>query len=78
MTTFSRLFAAIARTTRAAVSPFLPEPGTTEGALYVGLAMIAGGCAIAELLPLALVVPGAVLVIHSSLPAFAAYLRGGR
>ncbi len=52
----------------AIVRPFLPEPGTTEGAVMLGLLLVAGGFALAELMPLALIVPGAVLVVIGALP----------
>lgn len=39
-----------------------PEPGTTEGAVMLGLALIAAGFLVAGLVPLALGVPGVLLV----------------
>jgi hypothetical protein len=41
MTKVRRMLAGLGRSLRGLVAAFLPEPGTTEGALYVGLAMIA-------------------------------------
>ncbi len=39
-----------------------PEPGTTEGAVMLGLVLIAAGFLAAGLVPLALGVPGLLLV----------------
>ena len=39
-----------------------PEPGTTEGAVMIGLVLLAAAFIAAGLIPLALGVPGAVLV----------------
>lgn len=57
-------------------APFRPEPGTTEGAVLLGLVLLAGGFAVADLWPLALLVPGAVLVVLGSLPAIITARRG--
>ncbi len=57
------------------LAPIRPEPGTTEGAVLFGLALIAAGFLVAEALrslayaPLALLVPGATLVLLGALPA---------
>jgi len=47
---------------------FLPEPGTTEGAVMLGLGLLAAGFVLAGLAPLALIIPGAVLVVIGALP----------
>lgn len=60
---------AVARLVRA----FLPEPGTTEGAVLLGMLLLAAGFVAADLAPLALLVPGAILVILGSLPAIASF-----
>ena len=58
------------------LAPIRPEPGTTEGAVLFGLALIAGGFLAAQALgsiifaPLALLVPGAIVVLLGALPAF--------
>ncbi|MES2210971.1 MAG: hypothetical protein V4515_12440 [Chloroflexota bacterium] len=58
------------------LGPIRPEPGTTEGAVLFGLTLIAAGFLAAQMLgsiafaPLALLVPGAILVLLGALPAF--------
>lgn len=69
--------AAIRAGLAAAIRPFTPEPGTTEGAVMLGLALVAAAFLAAGLPPLALGVPGAVLVLLGSAPTIAA-LRGGK
>ena len=53
----------------AVFSALMPAPGTTEGAVMLGLVLIAVGCALAGALPAALMIPGAVLVILGGLPS---------
>jgi hypothetical protein len=55
---------------------FLPTPGTTEGAVYTGMVLLAAGFLVAGMAPLSLLIPGAILVILGSLPAIAATRRG--
>lgn len=45
-----------------AIAPFRPTPGTTEGAVMLGLALLAAGFLAAGLVPFALGVPGACLI----------------
>lgn len=61
MTRLRAAAAAIAALSARVAAPFRPEPGTTEGAVMLGLALLAGGFAVAGLWPLALGVPGALL-----------------
>lgn len=61
MTRIRALATALAALVVRAVAPFRPEPGTTEGAVMLGLALLASGFAVAGLWPLALGVPGALL-----------------
>ena len=51
------------------VAAITPAPGTTEGAVMVGLILVAAGCALAGQLPAALFIPGLVLVILGGLPS---------
>lgn len=44
------------------VGAFTPEPGTTEGAVMLGIALLAVGFVIGGYVPLAFIVPGALLV----------------
>lgn len=67
-----RAFATVREVLAAVARPFVPEPGTTEGAVMLGLVLLAVGFVLADLAPLALLVPGAVLVILGSLPALRA------
>jgi hypothetical protein len=66
---------AIGETVDRITTPFRPEPGTTEGAVMLGLVMMAGGLLLAGLAPLALFLPGAILVAIGSVPVIR---RGGR
>lgn len=45
------------------IAPFRPTPGTTEGAVMLGLALLAAGFLAAGLVPFALGVPGGLLVV---------------
>lgn len=58
------------------VAPFLPAPGSTEGAVYTGMLLLAIGFAIAGWVPAVFLVPGAILVLLGSLPAITAMRRG--
>lgn len=51
------------------IAALAPEPGTTEGAVTLGLLLLAGGFVVAGVPHLALIIPGAVLVILGGLPA---------
>lgn len=66
MTTARRAIAAALAALWGAVRP---EPGTTEGAVTVGLAMVSLGLLVAGLPALALIVPGTALAALGSLPA---------
>ena len=59
---------AIRAATAGLLRAFLPEPGTTEGAVMLGLLLLAAGFVLADLAPLALIIPGAVLVGIGALP----------
>jgi len=54
---------------RAIIDALTPTPGTTEGAVMAGLVLLAAGCIVAGMPQLALIIPGAVLVILGGLPA---------
>lgn len=71
-----RAAAAVAAFLARLVAPFRPEPGTTEGAVFLGMALLAIGFLLAGLFPLAFLVPGAILVVLGSLPAFVAARKG--
>ena len=51
------------------LSAFRPAPGTTEGAVMLGLVLLSGGFLLADLAPLALIVPGVVILAIGTLPA---------
>lgn len=53
-----------------AAAPFIPAPGSTEGAVMLGLVLLAAGFAVAGHPALSLIVPGATLVAIGALPAF--------
>lgn len=57
-----------ARLARRLASAVAPEPGTTEGAVYAGMTLLAVGFLIAGLAPAAFLVPGAIMVTLGSLP----------
>lgn len=57
-------------------APILPTPGSTEGAVYTGMLLLAIGCALAGWWPAIFLVPGAILVLLGSLPAINAMRRG--
>lgn len=63
-----RALSAVRSAATAVVAPFVPEPGTTEGAVMLGMALLAAGFVIADLVPLALLVPGALLVAIGVIP----------
>lgn len=71
MTALRRSLSAVRDLVVAIVSPFVPEPGTTEGAVMLGLALVAAGFVVAGLVPLALIVPGSVLVVVGIAPVLA-------
>lgn len=73
----TRIVAAIAALAGRLVAPFRPEPGTTEGAVYGGMLLIAIGFAVADLWPLAFLVPGAILVLVGAVPVLIAARRAG-
>jgi hypothetical protein len=54
---------------RAVIGALAPTPGTTEGAVMLGLVLLAAGFAVAGMPQLALIIPGAVLVVLGGLPA---------
>lgn len=70
-----RVLAMVAQLLARLVSPFRPEPGTTEGAVSLGLVMVFVAFAIADLWPLSFLVPGLTLVVLGSLPAIVAARR---
>lgn len=63
MTTLRRLTSDLRDLVGRALVPFRPAPGTTEGAVMLGLVLIAAAFVVAGLLPLALGIPGACLVM---------------
>jgi hypothetical protein len=67
-TRITRAVAAVGSLALRIAAPFMPEPGTTEGAVMLGLLLLAGGFVLAGLAPFALIVPGAVLVGIGALP----------
>ena len=50
-------------------APFRPEPGTTEGAVMLGLVLLFVGFMVAAQPALAFIVPGGLLVTLGALPA---------
>jgi len=78
MTRLRSVPGAIAAAIGRVVAPFRPEPGTTEGAVYFGLALIAVGFFLANRGDLAFIVPGAVIALLGSAPAIVGILRGTR
>lgn len=65
----TRLAASISDAWSAICDAVRPEPDTTEGAVSLGLLLVAGGLLVAGLPALALIVPGALLIIIGVLPA---------
>lgn len=51
------------------IAPLRPTPGTTEGAVLIGMLLLAVGLVLADLVPLAFIIPGAILVLLGSMPA---------
>jgi hypothetical protein len=76
MTVVRRSLTAVRDLVVAIIRPFVPEPGTTEGAVMLGLVLLAAGFLVADLAPLALIVPGTVLVLVGLAPVVAAVKRG--